>query len=88
MPPRHGVLSLSTTCPADLALAVSPELLCGGRVQLSVQGTGEPAAEAASRMAQIAQPARGQVHISYDEARAHRLIADSHAIVAPSRFEP
>ncbi len=71
----------------DLVLAALPELLQSG-VQLVVQGTGDPALEAGFRMAQQAHPGRVQVHIGYDEARAHRLIAGADAICVPSRFEP
>ena len=71
----------------DLLLASLPELLRMG-VQLAVQGTGDPVLEAAFGMAQLAHPGRVQVHIGYDEGRAHRLIAGADAIVVPSRFEP
>ncbi|MFO1266172.1 MAG: glycogen synthase GlgA [Rubrivivax sp.] len=71
----------------DLVLAALPELLREG-VQLAVQGTGEPALEAAFRMAHAAQPNRVHVHIGYDEGRAHRLVAGADVIAVPSRFEP
>lgn len=71
----------------DLVLAALPELVARG-AQLVVQGTGEPALETAFRMAQQAHPGRVHVHIGYDEARAHRLIAGADAIAVPSRFEP
>jgi starch synthase len=71
----------------DLVLAALPELLEQG-VQFVVQGTGEPALEAAFRMAMQAHPGRLHVHLGYDEARAHRLIAGADAIAVPSRFEP
>ncbi|MDO8419094.1 MAG: glycogen synthase GlgA [Rubrivivax sp.] len=71
----------------DLVLAALPQLL-QARVQLAVQGTGEPALEAAFRMAMQAHPGRVHVHTGYDEARAHRLIAGADAIAVPSRFEP
>ena len=71
----------------DLVLAALPDLLRHG-VQFAVQGTGEPALEAAFRMAQQMHPGRVHVHIGYDEARAHRLIAGADAIAVPSRFEP
>lgn len=71
----------------DLVLAALPDLVARG-TQLVVQGTGEPALEAAFRMAQQAHPGRVHVHIGYDEARAHRLIAGADAIAVPSRFEP
>ncbi|MDP3085055.1 MAG: glycogen synthase GlgA [Rubrivivax sp.] len=71
----------------DLVLTALPDLLRDG-VQCVVQGTGEPALEAAFRMAQQAHPGRVHVHIGYDEARAHRLIAGADVIAVPSRFEP
>jgi starch synthase len=82
------VSRLSSQKGLDLVLAALPELLRSGRVQLAVQGTGEPALEAAFLMAQAAQPGRVQVRIGYDEARAHRMIAGADAIAVPSRFEP
>lgn len=71
----------------DLLVAALPELLAQG-VQLAVQGTGEPALEAAFRLAAQASPGRVHVHIGYDEGRAHRLLAGADAIAVPSRFEP
>ena len=71
----------------DLVLAALSDLVRVG-VQFAVQGTGEPALEAAFRMAQQAHPGRVHVHIGYDEARAHRLIAGADVIAVPSRFEP
>ncbi len=71
----------------DLVLAAMPELISAG-VQFAVQGNGEPALEAAFRMAQQAHPGRVHVHMGYDEARAHRLVAGADAIAVPSRFEP
>lgn len=71
----------------DLVLAAMPELIAAG-VQFAVQGTGEPALEAAFRMAQQAHPGRVHVFIGYDEARAHRLVAGADVIAVPSRFEP
>lgn len=71
----------------DLVLAALPELLRLG-VQLAVQGTGEPALEAAFRLAAQAHPGRVHAFVGYDEARAHRLVAGADAIAVPSRFEP
>jgi starch synthase len=71
----------------DLLLAALPELM-GLGVQVAVQGTGDAALEAAFRMAEQAHPGRVQVHIGYDEARAHRLVAGADLIAVPSRFEP
>lgn len=71
----------------DLVLQALPGLLADG-VQLAVQGTGEPALEAAFRQAALAHPGQVAVHIGYDEDRAHRLIAGADVIAVPSRFEP
>lgn len=71
----------------DLLLAAMPELLRAG-MQFALQGTGDPALEAAFRMAQQAQPGRVRVHVGYDEGRAHRLVAGADVLAVPSRFEP
>lgn len=71
----------------DLVLAAMPELVAAG-LQFAIQGTGEPALEAAFKMAQQSHPGRVQVFIGYDEARAHRLVAGADVIAVPSRFEP
>ncbi len=71
----------------DLLLSVLPELIRAG-VQLAVQGTGEPALEAAFRMAQQAHPKQVHAHVGYDEAKAHRLVSGADVIAVPSRFEP
>ena len=71
----------------DLVLAALPQLVAAG-VQFAVQGTGDSALETAFRMAMLAHPGRVHVHVGYDEARAHRLIAGADAIGVPSRFEP
>jgi starch synthase len=71
----------------DLVLAALPALVQAG-VQFVIQGTGEPALEAAFRAAQQAYPGQVHVHVGYDEARAHRLVAGADVIAVPSRFEP
>ena len=71
----------------DLVLAAMPALVAQG-VQFAVQGTGDPAFEAAFLAAAVAHPGRVAVHIGYDEPRAHQLIAGADAIAVPSRFEP
>ncbi len=71
----------------DLVLAALPSLVRDG-VQFAVQGTGEPALEAAFRLAAKAHPGRVAVHIGYDEPRAHGMMAGADVIAVPSRFEP
>lgn len=70
----------------DLLLAALPRLLAGGG-QLAVLGTGEAALEDALAAA-AASRAGVAVHIGYDEAMSHRMIAGGDAILVPSRFEP
>jgi starch synthase len=86
--PLFGVVSrLSGQKGLDLVLAVLPALLrLGG--QLCLQGSGEPALEAAFTAAAKAHPGKVAVRIGYDEALAHRLIAGADALLVPSRFEP
>jgi starch synthase len=86
--PLFGVVSrLSTQKGLDLVLAALPGLLRSG-AQLALQGTGDAVLEAAFTAAALAHPGRVAVHIGYDEALAHRLIAGVDCILVPSRFEP
>jgi len=70
----------------DLLLDALPALLDKGG-QLVMLGTGEGALERAFRAAARTYPGVA-VHIGYDEAMAHRIIAGADAILVPSRFEP
>jgi len=86
--PLFGVVSrLTAQKGLDLVLPALPALLRGGG-QLVLQGTGDAALEAAFRAAALAHPGQVAVHIGYDEAMAHRLIAGADVIMVPSRFEP
>jgi starch synthase len=86
--PLLGVVSrLTSQKGLDLVLSVLPEIVRQG-AQLVVQGTGEPALEAAFRMAADAHPGRVGLLLGYDETGAHRLIAGADMILVPSRFEP
>ncbi len=86
--PLFGVVSrLSGQKGLDLVLAALPALLrLGG--QLCLQGSGDPALEAAFSAAAKSHPGRVAVRIGYDETTAHRLIAGADALLVPSRFEP
>jgi starch synthase len=86
--PLFGLVSrLSGQKGVDLVLAAAPALLHDG-AQLVVQGTGDPALEAALRQLAAAHPTQVGVKIGYDETLAHRLIAGADAVLVPSRFEP
>ncbi|MBC7731856.1 MAG: glycogen synthase GlgA [Bacteriovorax sp.] len=83
-----GVVSrLTSQKGLDLLLDALPGLLQRGG-QLALQGTGDPALEAAFVAAAQAHQGSVAVRIGYDESFAHRLIAGADAIVVPSRFEP
>ena len=83
-----GVVSrLTSQKGLDLVLGALPALLRRGG-QLALQGTGDPALEAAFLAVAEANPGEVVVRIGYDEAFAHRLIAGADAILVPSRFEP
>ena len=69
----------------DLLLEALPTLLSQG-AQLAVLGSGDPAFEDALRNA--ARDRNVAVHIGYDEALSHLMIAGGEAILVPSRFEP
>jgi starch synthase len=86
--PLLGVVSRLTDQKGfDLLLGALPALLEAG-AQLAVQGSGDPGIEDALLAAARAQPGRIAVHIAYDEAQAHRIVAGADAILVPSRFEP
>jgi len=70
----------------DLLLEAAPALFArGGR--LALLGSGEAGLEAAWRRAADIHEGLA-VHIGYDEALSHRMIAGGDAILVPSRFEP
>ncbi|RZW12554.1 MAG: glycogen synthase GlgA [Rhodobacteraceae bacterium] len=84
--PLCAVISrLSHQKGLDLLLEALPALIDRGG-QLVVLGSGDPALEAAFRKAS-GHP-NVAVHIGYDEALSHRIIAGADAILVPSRFEP
>ena len=83
-----GVVSrLTSQKGLDLVLGALPGLLAGGG-QLALQGSGDPALEAAFLAVAQANPGAVAVRIAYDEGLAHRVIAGADAILVPSRFEP
>ena len=86
--PLFAVVSrLTSQKGLDLVLAALPALL-GHGAQIVVQGTGEPALEAAFLAAAVQHPKRVAVRVSYDETLAHRVIAGADVMLVPSRFEP
>jgi starch synthase len=86
--PLFGVVSrLTSQKGLDLVLAALPALVRDG-AQFVIQGTGEPALEAAFRAAEKEHPGRIATRIGYDEVLAHRVVAGCDSILVPSRFEP
>jgi len=86
--PIFGLVSrLTSQKGLDLLLGALPGMLRRG-AQLALQGTGDPALEAAFVAAAQSHVGSVAVRIGYDEAFAHRLVAGADALVVPSRFEP
>ncbi len=86
--PVFGVVSrLIAQKGLDLALTVLPDLVARGG-QVALLGSGEPGLEAGWRAAAARYPGAVSVHLTYDEALAHRIVAGSDVILVPSRFEP
>ncbi|WP_310566896.1 glycogen synthase GlgA [Hydrogenophaga sp.] len=56
--------------------------------QLAVLGTGDAPIVAALQACAARHPGQVAVHIGYDEALSHAVIAGSDVILVPSRFEP
>lgn len=86
--PLFGLVSrLTEQKGLDLVLAAIPAMLAGG-AQLAVQGSGDPALEAAFSAAAAKYPGQVAVRLGYDENFAHQMMAGSDAMLVPSRFEP
>jgi len=86
--PLLGVVSrLTPQKGLDLLLAALPDVLRSGS-QLVVQGTGDPALEAAWLAASRSHPGSVGVRLGYDEAGAHAVVAGADMVLVPSRFEP
>ena len=56
--------------------------------QLAVLGTGDASIVAALQACADRHPQQVYLHLGYDEALAHRLMAGGDVILVPSRFEP
>ena len=86
--PLFGLVSrLTAQKGMDLLLAALPELLQEGG-QLVVLGTGDAELETGFRDAAAAHPGQVAIHLGYDEAMSHRVIAGADVLLVPSRFEP
>lgn len=70
-----------------LVLGALPALLAAGG-QLVVIGSGEADIEASFRAAATAHPHSVFVHLRYDDALAHRIMAGADVLLVPSHFEP
>jgi starch synthase len=71
----------------DLILRAFPSL-GRAKVQLAVLGSGDKALAEALKSLAGDDPGRIGVHIGYDEALAHRIIAGADVFLMPSRYEP
>jgi starch synthase len=86
--PLFAIVSrLTSQKGMDLVLGALPTLLAEG-AQLVAIGSGEADIEAAFRAAATAHPAAVSVHLGYDEALSHRIMAGADILLVPSRFEP
>lgn len=86
--PLFGLVSrLTEQKGLDLVLAAIPAMLESG-AQLAVQGSGDPALEAAFSAAAAKHPGQVAVRLGYDETFAHQMMAGADAMLVPSRFEP
>lgn len=86
--PLFGVVSrLTAQKGMDLLLAALADIVYEGG-QLVVLGTGDSDLEAGFRDAALAHPAQVAIHLGYDEAMSHRIIAGADVLLVPSLFEP
>lgn len=86
--PLFAVVSrLTAQKGMDLILGALPAILAEGG-QLVVIGSGEAEIEAAYRAAAAEYPENVSVHLGYDDAFSHRIMAGADVLLVPSRFEP
>lgn len=86
--PLFAVVSrLTAQKGLDLVLGALPAILAE-KGQLVVIGSGEAEIEAGFRAAAAAHPGSVAVHLGYDDALSHRMIAAADMLLVPSRFEP
>ena len=71
----------------DLVLAILPSIVSQGG-QFILLGAGDEPLEQAFLAAQRQYPQNISIHIGYDEALSHQIIAGADVIMLPSRFEP
>ena len=83
------VSRLTSQKGADLLLdTLNRKLADGTSFQFVLLGSGVPGLEQAFQALASKHPDQIAVHIGYNEALAHRLIAAADIILVPSRFEP
>jgi starch synthase len=86
--PLCGVVSrLTWQKGLDLLLAALPAFAATGS-QLALLGAGDADLELGFTAAAASHPGRIAVHIGYDDALAHRIIAGADILAVPSRYEP
>ena len=81
------VTRLAAQKGADLVLDALPELM-DEPLQLVILGSGDPGLQNAFTQIAAQHPDKIGVHIGYDEALSHQIIAGGDIILVPSRFEP
>lgn len=91
LPDKDGPLAivisrLSDQKGLDLLIEALPGFLALGG-QLALLGSGDPALETTFTALAGREP-NVAVHIGYDEALSHRMMAGADVILVPSRFEP
>lgn len=72
---------------ADLVLAAIDDLMADN-IQLAILGSGDPGLQQGFADAVARYPGKLGVHIGYDEALSHHMLAGGDVILVPSRFEP
>ncbi|MBX9883933.1 MAG: glycogen synthase GlgA [Novosphingobium sp.] len=86
--PLFIVISRLTWQKGMDVLLEAADHLVGIGARLALLGSGDAALESGFHAAAARHPGRIGVRIGYDEARSHRMLAGSDAILVPSRFEP
>ncbi len=87
--PLFGMVSrLAEQKGIDILMEILEPLLAEGKIRFALLGSGEQRYVDYFNNLAVKYPERALIHIGYDNAQSHRLIAASDFLLMPSRFEP
>ncbi len=87
--PLFGIVSrLAEQKGIDIMMGILEPLIAENKIRFALLGSGEQRYVDYFNYLAAKYPGRALIHIGYDNAQSHRLIAASDFLMMPSRFEP